>query len=143
MKDTNKKFLPEYITNCATDFSDYDFRGQLRFTKYFELFEQARFEFARSVGLLQWNDKDIFFPVINVECSYIKPIGIINQFYICTYVEITRFNKFTFYHEVIDSDTHEKYAFATTVVSMVSKSNGMSYLLDEKLYDKIKYFLRA
>lgn len=61
MKDTNKKFLPEYITNCATDFSDYDFRGQLRFTKYFELFEQARFEFARSVGLLQWNDKDIFF----------------------------------------------------------------------------------
>lgn len=138
MKDN--VFSSEITTNCVTDFSDYDYKGRLKISKYFELFEQARFQFAKSVQLFQLDDKDIFFPVTHIECNYIKPINIIDEFYIYTFIEVSRFNKIIFKHKVLSKHTGEIYAFATTIVSMVSKSKGMPYLLDKKFYDKIKCF---
>lgn len=126
------------FTKCETRFSDFNHYGLLHFSKYFEFFERARFDVFKQMCFEDCNMEDLYFPVINIRCEFENQINLKNKFYVSTYIKVFRVNKIQFCQKLIDSHTKKTYSSAIIDVAVVSKKDGMSYLVDEKIYSCIK-----
>ena len=134
----SKWLKTEYIVK----FSDCDFYSIVYNPKYLIWYEEARFEIARQIGIQEYFEEKkekVQFPVINIDCKFIKPITIGSQIVVCTKIKRPKIGKIEFQHTIIDKNTGVKYASAETIVACVTESRGMILNFNEeilKLFDE-------
>lgn len=114
-------------------------------SKYFIWFERARFLIAQEIGLEEVikgiSGDRIYFPVIEAECKYIRPIPLDADLIIRTRLKKPKVAKLFFEHIITDEKTNEKYAQAVTIVGICSEEHGLILTLSDDFKEKLdNYF---
>lgn len=133
----------------VVEFFECDPAGIVHNSKYFIWFEQARFRIAQEAKIMECieNNSDeedsFYFPVINAECKFIKPIEMGKRVIIKTKLKKPKVAKFIFVHSVVDAITGVEYAKAETQVCVCSKKKGMVMHLSEELVQVIDNYMKG
>ncbi len=129
------------------EFYECDPAGIVHNSKYFIWFEQARFKIAKEAKIMECmkeeasNNDSYFFPVIEAECKFIRPIPLGTELIIKTQLKKPIVAKFVFKHVVTDAITGIEYARAKTQVSICSDKRGMIMNLSPNLKQVIEKYL--
>lgn len=121
----NKYFNQEYNVK----FSDCDVSNTVYNSNYFLWFEEARFGIAQEAKIMtESNDfisEDIYYPVIEASCKFLKPIPCYTNLLIKTCLKKSKFPKLEFKHTIMRKETNEILTTAKTVTAIVSRKKGM------------------
>ncbi len=129
------------------EFYECDPAGIVHNSKYFIWFEQARFKIAKEAKIMECmkeetlDNDSYFFPVIEAECKFIRPISLGTELIIKTQLKKPVVAKLAFKHVVTDAITGIEYARAKTQVSMCSDKRGMIMNLSPKMKQTIEKYL--
>lgn len=124
-----------------------DQMGIVHHSNYIRWLEESRIDFLSQLGM-EYKDLEemgILIPVLSVSCNYKKPV-----FYnetICVPVKLTEFKgvTFTFEYDIMNKETMEQCAFATSSHCFVNKDMKPLRLkkVNEALYETLSNLVKS
>jgi len=124
-------------------FSDCDVSNTVYNSNYFIWFEEARFGIAYEAeitGISGASNDDIYYPVIEAGCKFLKPIPCHTNLLIKTCLKKPKLPRLEFEHTVMKKETNEVLANAKTVTAIVSRKKGMFFQIPLHIEEKVKRY---
>ncbi|MDR2024159.1 MAG: hypothetical protein LBQ71_13160 [Hungatella sp.] len=146
-KKFNDIFRNQYTEhNVEPRFSDYGYNGYLQESKYCIFFEYSRFQIAREAGLYQCfynmdREDEIFFPVIEMECEYLKSVDLNVKLAVRTTLYPPVLPRLDFMQSMLNRETKEVLTTAVVKVAIVTKKRGLLMHLEEEMSKCILTYL--
>ena len=110
-------------------------------SRYLDWLEAARGEFIRSLGstVLQWQERDVIFPVIEVRLRYKSPARYDDLLAIEVWPTLIERVRLNFAHRIVNQDG--KLILETETFHVCAGANGKPKRLPEELAEKLASFL--
>jgi acyl-CoA thioester hydrolase len=113
------------------------------YSRYLDFLEAARGEFIRSLGLtlLQWQERDVIFPIIEVRLRYQSPARYDDLLAIEVWPAAAELVRLNFAHRINNQDG--KPVLEAETFHVCASVNGKPKRLPEELAEKLKPYLRG
>lgn len=141
--------MDQYVEHeLPSRFSDYGFDGGLQVSKVCMYFEYSRFEIAKDVKLFEYfyemdSQDEVFYPVIEMECEYIKPIYTDTELVIQTTLVPPVLPRLDFAQRLVDKKSGEVLVCAKVKVAIVTTKQGMMLSINDNLKRCITSYLES
>lgn len=108
-------------------FSEVDSMGIVWHGHYIKYFEDGREAFGKEHGLgyMDVYDKGFFIPIVNINCSFKKPMQYNQPLYVETKYVDTLAAKIMFDYKIFDKDTMEIYATGSSEQVFLTKDRNL------------------
>ena len=133
----------KYIYKFKVRFDDTDAYGIVHHSRYYNYFEEARFQFsADHLGFTEdmANGSNIKFPIIESHCVYKNPLKFSLDYYIIELeFKLLENSKLEFDFIIKDNKNQKKrYAYGKTIHVLIDEQNKLRLDLPQWFIDKIK-----
>ena len=134
--------LMEHNSFVRTRFCESDAFGHINNVSYFIYLEQARVDFFVDTNILD-NVTDWSFVMASAHCDFIKQAYINQNLVIKTWVSHIGRTSVRLKHKILEQTSEELIAIGEVVLVYFSLTEQKSKPLNERMVEKLKYYLQA